>query len=48
VARLLVRPAGGALVALAQRDAGLARYRLATLRGRARGYLGASRSNSSA
>jgi glycosyltransferase involved in cell wall biosynthesis len=37
VARMLVRPLGGTLVALARLDPALARYRLATLRGRIRG-----------
>lgn len=48
VGRSLVRPAGGALVSLAHLDTAGARYRLATLRGRVRGYLGASRSKISA
>jgi glycosyltransferase involved in cell wall biosynthesis len=43
VARMLVRPAGGALVALARRDPRRARFQLATLRGRARGYVAARR-----
>ena len=43
VARMLVRPLGGTVAALARRDLPTARYRLATLRGRARGYLGARR-----
>lgn len=47
VARMLVRPLVGALLALVRLDGDLARYRLATLRGRVRGYLGTSRSNSS-
>jgi hypothetical protein len=38
VARMLVRPAGGVLVALAQRDGKRARFQLQTLRGRVRGY----------
>jgi glycosyltransferase involved in cell wall biosynthesis len=38
VATMLVRPVGGALVALARRDAGRARFHLSTLRGRALGY----------
>jgi glycosyltransferase involved in cell wall biosynthesis len=38
VARMLVRPAGGALVALAHRDRARARFQLETLRGRVRGY----------
>jgi GT2 family glycosyltransferase len=48
VARMLVRPAGGIAASLAQRDVPGARYRLATLRGRLRGYLGASSSKISA
>ncbi len=48
VARMLVRPAGGALVALARLDVPRARYYTASLRGRVGGYLGARRSNSSA
>jgi GT2 family glycosyltransferase len=48
VARMLVRPAGGALVALWHLDVKRARYYAATLRGRVEGYVGASRSNSSA
>ncbi len=48
VARMLVRPAGGAIVSLATLDVAGARYRLATLRGRVRGYLGARRSKISA
>ena len=48
VARMLVRPAGGALVALARLDVPQARYYAASLRGRVGGYVGARRSNSSA
>jgi GT2 family glycosyltransferase len=48
VGRMLVRPVGGALVALARLDTRRARYQLATLRGRVRGYLGARRSKISA
>ena len=48
VARMLVRPAGGALVSLVRFDGNAARYRLATLRGRVTGYVGASRSKISA
>jgi glycosyltransferase involved in cell wall biosynthesis len=48
VARMLMRPIGGALVALGRRDWPRARYYAATLRGRIRGYAGASRSKSSA
>ena len=44
VGRMLVRPVGGALRALVQRDGNRARYYMATLRGRVRGYLGARRS----
>jgi glycosyltransferase involved in cell wall biosynthesis len=39
VMRLLIRPAGGALVALAHLDRRRARFQLDTLRGRVRGYL---------
>jgi GT2 family glycosyltransferase len=38
VARMLVRPAGGALLALARRDRDRAGFHLTTLRGRLRGY----------
>ena len=38
VARMLVRPAGGALVALARRDRARAAFHLSTLRGRVLGY----------
>jgi GT2 family glycosyltransferase len=38
VARMLVRPAGGALAALARRDVGRARFHRRTLIGRIRGY----------
>ena len=38
VARMLVRPAGGVLAALAKRDRERARFHLGTLRGRLRGY----------
>jgi GT2 family glycosyltransferase len=48
VGRMLVRPVGGALLALARLDVARARYYAATLRGRIRGYRGARRSNSSA
>jgi glycosyltransferase involved in cell wall biosynthesis len=48
VARMLVRPAGGALIALARLDVPRARYYAASLRGRVEGYVGARRSNSSA
>jgi glycosyltransferase involved in cell wall biosynthesis len=39
VARMLIRPAGGVVVALAQRDRRRARFQLDTLQGRLRGYL---------
>jgi hypothetical protein len=45
---MLVRPVGGAALALARLDVARARYYAATLRGRIRGYRGARRSNSSA
>lgn len=48
VGRMLVRPAGGVLVSLARRDVESARFRAATVRGRIRGYVGASRSKISA
>ena len=48
VGRMLVRPAGGVAVSLARLDAARAGYQLATLRGRLRGYFGASRSKISA
>jgi GT2 family glycosyltransferase len=48
VGRMLVRPAAGAILSLARLDGARARFRLATLRGRLRGYLGASRSKISA
>lgn len=38
VARMLIRPAGGILIAMAQRDRRRARFQLDTLRGRLRGY----------
>ncbi len=38
VTRMLIRPAGGVIVALAQRDTERARFQLDTLRGRLRGY----------
>jgi GT2 family glycosyltransferase len=38
VARMLIRPAGGVLVAVAQRNPRRARFQLDTLRGRLRGY----------
>ena len=48
VCRMLVRPLGGAFLALLHGDVARSRYHLATLRGRVRGYRGAKRSNSSA
>jgi GT2 family glycosyltransferase len=48
VARLTVRPAGGALVAAIRLDRPRVRYYVSTLRGRIGGYLGASRSKSAA
>jgi glycosyltransferase involved in cell wall biosynthesis len=48
VARMFVRPLGGFLVAGIRLDRRQAQYQLATLRGRVRGYRGASRANSSA
>jgi glycosyltransferase involved in cell wall biosynthesis len=41
VARMLVRPAGGALISLVRRDRDRAAFHLATLGGRVRGYRGA-------
>jgi GT2 family glycosyltransferase len=46
--RMFVRPVGGALLALVRLDPARARYYAATLRGRIRGYFGASRPKSSA
>jgi glycosyltransferase involved in cell wall biosynthesis len=40
VARMLIRPVGGSVVALAQNDRERARFHLETFRGRARGYRG--------
>jgi glycosyltransferase involved in cell wall biosynthesis len=48
VGRMLVRPAGGLARSLARRDWRAARYQLATLGGRVRGYFGATRSKISA
>jgi GT2 family glycosyltransferase len=48
VARMLVRPLGGVLVSIVGLDGARARYRLATFRGRIRGYRGAKRVKSSA
>ena len=48
VARMLVRPLGGAAVSLVRRDGEARHYQVATLRGRIRGYRGAKRSKSSA
>lgn len=47
VARMLVRPLGGAVVSLAQRDRTRASYHAATFRGRVHGYRRTSRSKSS-
>jgi GT2 family glycosyltransferase len=43
IARMLVRPLGGALLALLRRDPVRVRYQLATLRGRITGYRGGRR-----
>jgi hypothetical protein len=48
VGRMLARPLGGAALSAARRDRGQAAFRWATVRGRARGYFGASDSKSSA
>ena len=48
VARMLVRPIGGAVLALLRLDASRARYYAATEVGRVRGYFAVSRSKSSA
>jgi GT2 family glycosyltransferase len=48
VFRMLVRPLGGSLVSMLRLDSARGRYYLATFRGRARGYRGTKRSNSSA
>ena len=48
LARMMFRPLGGAAVAAVRLDLPRASYYVATLRGRIRGYLGASRSKSSA
>jgi GT2 family glycosyltransferase len=48
VARMAVRPLGGVVASLARLDSARARYYLATLNGRLRGYRGAKRANSSA
>jgi GT2 family glycosyltransferase len=48
VARMLVRPVGGAVLSITRLDLDRARYYAASLRGRVRGYRGASRSKSSA
>jgi GT2 family glycosyltransferase len=48
VARMLLRPVGGALLSLVRLELPKARYHMATLRGRVRGYLAARRSKSSA
>jgi hypothetical protein len=47
VARMMVRPMGGVVVSLGRFDRPRAAYNAATLRGRVRGYRGASRSKSS-
>jgi len=47
VARMLVRPVGGAAVSLVRRDRDRARFHAATLRGRIAGYRGARRSKTS-
>ncbi len=43
VARMLIRPLGGTVLALARGDAAAARFHAATLRGRLLGYLGGAR-----
>ncbi len=48
VARMLVRPLGGFVAACVRLDRSRARYQLATVRGRLRGYREASRAKSSA
>jgi GT2 family glycosyltransferase len=48
VARMLVRPLGGAVLAFLRLNVDLARRRLATFRGRVRGYRGAKRAKISA
>jgi len=48
VARMLVRPIGGAVLSLARIDGSLASYYAASLRGRVAGYVGARRSKISA
>jgi glycosyltransferase involved in cell wall biosynthesis len=48
VARMLVRPLGGAVVSTVRLDGDRARYWLATFRGRVRGYRGARRAKISA
>ena len=48
VARMTVRPVGGALAAAVRLDLPGVRYYISTLLGRVRGYLGASRSKSAA
>jgi GT2 family glycosyltransferase len=48
VGRMLMRPIGGAAVSAAHLDGERARFQLATLRGRVRGYLGTRRSKISA
>jgi GT2 family glycosyltransferase len=48
IVRMFVRPIGGAALSLLHRDVAQSKYQLATLRGRLRGYFGASDSKSSA
>jgi hypothetical protein len=48
VGRMLIRPAGGALLAIAHRDGMRARFHVATLRGRLRGYRESTSAKSSA
>jgi glycosyltransferase involved in cell wall biosynthesis len=48
VARMLVRPVGGVLTSLTRLDGSRARYHLATLAGRVRGYRGTKREKTSA
>lgn len=43
VARMMTRPVGGAMISLARRDPALARFHLATLRGRVAGYVAGGR-----
>jgi GT2 family glycosyltransferase len=48
IVRMFVRPIGGIALSLLHRDVARSKYQLATLRGRLRGYFGASASKSSA